>query len=105
MDINFEKEYLKELYEGVVKDKEYKSQPTLVKQYVKTVNMLKSVKRIEQLYQLKSLHYEKKQGNLKGKSAVYINHKYRLIFAEIASEDPPFEINLLSLEDISKHYE
>ncbi len=105
MEIEFKEVYLKELYEGIAKDKRFRSNPTLVAQYVKTVNKLKSVSKIEQLYQIKSLHYEKKSGNLKGKSAVYINDQYRLIFEEISESDPPFEIKLLALEEISKHYE
>lgn len=105
MEIEFTEEYLQELYEGEIKDKRFKSNPQLVAQYVKTVNKLKSITKIEQLFQLKSLHYEKKIGNLKGKSAVYINQQYRLIFEEIAGAEPPHEIKILALEAISKHYE
>lgn len=106
MDIEFRETYLQDLYESKkTTDKRFKSNPQLVEQYIKTVNKLKSVSKIEQLYQLKSLHYEKKQGNLKGKSAVYINKQFRLIFEEIPDENPPNEIRILALEEISKHYE
>ena len=106
MEIEFNANYLKELYEDKKSsDKRFKSNPQLVEQYIKTVNKLKSVSKIEQLYQLSSLHYEKKIGNLKGKSAVYINKQYRLIFEEIPEVEPPFEIKILSLDEISKHYE
>jgi proteic killer suppression protein len=71
MEIVFKKPYLSDLYQGVGKpNKEYKSNPQLVKQYVHKINTLKSVTRIEQLYQFKSLHYEKKEGNLNGVSAI-----------------------------------
>jgi proteic killer suppression protein len=76
-----------------------------VLQYIKTVNKLRDVSKIEQLYQHTSLHYEKKQGDFKGKSAVYINKQYRLIFEEIPDDKPPNEIKILALEEISKHYE
>lgn len=61
MTVSFQEEYLEDLYEGKTKKhKAFKSNPQLVKQYVKTVSILKSLTRIEQLYQIKSLNYEKK---------------------------------------------
>ena len=102
----FRKKYLEDIYEGKTrKYKEFKSNPQLVKQYIKTVNILKSLTRIEQLYQFKSLHYEKKEGNLKGKSAVWVNEQYRIIFQETSSEDSSGVIDILELEELSKHYQ
>lgn len=106
MKIRCKKQYLEDLYTtGKTKDKRFKSNPQLIKQYQKTVQRLIKITRIEDLYALKSLQYEKKSGDLKGKSAVYINKQYRLLFTEIPSEEPPHEIELLELEEISKHYE
>jgi proteic killer suppression protein len=106
MELIFKEQYLKDLYEGKkVKDKKFVSNPQLVKQYIKTIAKLQSIGKVEQLYQIKSLHYEKKIGNLEGKSAVWINNQYRLIFEEVLDEQPPHEIKILALEKISKHYE
>jgi proteic killer suppression protein len=106
MEIKFQKEYLSDLYQGNANSyKEYKSNPQLVKQYIKTINTLKSITRIEQLYQIKSLHYEKKIGNLNGISAVYVNKQYRILFNEVASSSHDLKIDLLEIEDLSKHYE
>ena len=106
MDIKFQKEYLSDLYQGIVKPyKEFKSNPQLVRQYIKTINALKSVTRIEQLYQIKCLHYEKKEGNLNGVSAVYVNKQYRVLFYEVASASDDLKIDVLEIEDLSKHYE
>ncbi|MFV8358074.1 type II toxin-antitoxin system RelE/ParE family toxin, partial [Flavobacterium sp. XS1P32] len=82
----------------------YNSNPQLVKQYVQKIYMLKSVTRIEQLYQIKSLHYEKKEGDLKGVSAVYVNKQYRILFNEVASASGDLTIDVLEIEDLSKHY-
>lgn len=106
MEIEFKTDYLRELYEdNRSDDKRFKSNPQLIKQYIKTVNKLRDISKIEQLYQHKSLNYEKKLGDLKGKSAVYINKQFRLIFEEIPDDKPPNEIKILALEEISKHYE
>jgi toxin HigB-1 len=57
------------------------------------------------LYQIKSLHYEKKIGSLDGISAVYVNKQYRILFNEVASNLDDLKIDLLEIEDLSKHYE
>ena len=106
MDISFNNQLLIDLYEGnKVKDKQFRSNPILVKQYIKTVDKLKSVQKIEQLFQFTGLNYEKLKGNLKGSSSVRINDQYRLIFEEVAENKEPFKIVLFKLEEISKHYQ
>ena len=106
MEIVFKKTYLSDLYEGKTKPyKEYKSNPQLVKQYIKTINTLKSVTRIEQLYQLKSLRYEKKEGNLDGVSAVWVNKQYRILFYEATSTSETLIIDILEIDELSKHYQ
>jgi len=105
MEIVFKKPYLSDLYQGIVKPhKEYKSNPQLVKQYIRKINTLKSVTRIDQLYQIKSLHYEKKEGDLSGVSAIWINDQYRILFNEVASTSGDLTIDVLEIEALSKHY-
>ncbi len=106
MDISFNNQLLADLYEGKkVNDKHLRSNPALVKQYIKTVDKLKSVQKVQQLFQYSGLNYEKLKGNLKGYSSVRVNSQYRLIFEEVAEDKEPFEIVLFKLEEISKHYE
>ncbi|TVR41386.1 MAG: plasmid maintenance system killer protein [Cryomorphaceae bacterium] len=106
MEITFDNEELADLYEGKrPKSKVFKSNPALIKQFIKTVTRLRSVSEIEQLMQFTGLNYEKLSGNRKGKSSVRINQQYRLIFQEVASDEPPHKIDVLSIEEVSKHYE
>lgn len=106
METSFNHQILADLYEGKkVVDKEFRSNPTLVKQYIKTINKLKAVQKVEQLFQFAGLNYEKLKGNMKGYSSVRINQQYRLIFEEVANDKERFEIVLFKLEEISKHYE
>lgn len=106
MEIIFKTQLLTDLYEGnKVKEKEFNSNPTLIKQYIKTVNKLRSVNKIEQLMQFNSLNYKKLSGNNKGISAIRINQQYRLLFLEIKSENEPYNVEVISIEEISKHYE
>lgn len=106
MEIKFQKTYLEDIYQGNTNSyKEYKSNKQLVSQYVKTINKLKVITQIEQLYQIKSIRYEKLTGNLKGLSSVAVNMQYRIIFKEVASTSNELIIDILEIEELSKHYE
>ena len=105
MRIEFEDLALEELYtNGTTTDGKYRKLPKdVIKQYVKVVNYIKSVRRLEDLFYFKSLHYEKKKGDLKGVDAVWINKQYRLFFYSSPNEES-IVVNALLFE-ISKHYE
>ena len=77
--------------------------PDIIKGYVKVVNYIKAAGRIEDLYRIKSLHYEKKKGDLNGVDAVWINNQYRLLFYSSPDENG-IVVNAL-ISKISKQYE
>jgi len=106
MNIHFENSALQDLYEtGRTTDKNYrKLQPHVVKQFINKVNYLRNAEKIEDLYHIKSLHYEKKQGDLKHIEGVWINEQYRLLFQSSALPQTVV-ITEVSLLKISKHYE
>ncbi len=57
MKIEFEKDYLKQLYEdGRAKGKKYRFQPSVIKQYKNAIDKLRVATRIEELFLLKSLN-------------------------------------------------
>jgi proteic killer suppression protein len=57
MEIQFNNQLLEDLYVGnKITSKEFRSNPNLIKQYIKTVNKLESVNKVEQLYQFNSLN-------------------------------------------------
>ena len=105
MNISFDDSALEELYtSGSTNARKYKKlSQEIVKQYVKTVNYIKAATRVEDLYLIKSLHYEKKKGDLEGVEVVWINTQYRLHFHS-SPDETGIVINALLIE-ISKHYE
>ena len=103
LQVVFKDQELADLFEGK-KVKLFRSNPQLVKQYVKVVNKLKSAPNIETLYQIGSLNYEALSGDKKGYSSVRINGQYRLIFEEIREEEEPFNVKVIAIEEISNHY-
>ena len=61
MIIEFGQDYLEELYFlGHARNKKYRFQPEIVKNYIEVVNTLINATKPEELYRLNSLHYEKK---------------------------------------------
>ena len=105
MNIEFGDTALEELYtRGTTQSHQYKRLPKdIIKRFVKVVNYLKAALRLEDLFLIKSLHCEKKKGDLKGVDAVWINDQYRLLFHSSA-DDCGIVVNALFFE-ISKHYE
>lgn len=89
---------------GTTSNRRYKRlQKDIVKRFIKVVNYLKAARRLEDLFFIKSLHYEKKKGDLLGVDAVWINDQYRLLFRSSPDEEG-IVVNALIFE-ISKHYE
>lgn len=105
MNIEFDSKALEDLYTtGKTQDHQYKRlSKDIVKRYIKVVNYIRGSRRLEDLFQIKSLHYEKKKGDLKGVDAVWINDQYRLLFNS-SPDETGIIVNALIIE-ISKHYE
>lgn len=105
MNVEFEKEYLIELYEkGKTDDKKHRFQPQIINGYLKCVKALVNASRIEDLFQYKSLNYEKLKGDKKGFSSLRINAQYRLEFREITNASNQTVVEICSLVDITNHY-
>ncbi len=66
MFIEFDKDYLRELFEqGRTSDKKHRYQPEVIKGYQKAVASLKRAINVEMLYRLNSLNYEVLKGDKK----------------------------------------
>ena len=104
MEIYFDKEYLQELYEfGKTTDKKYRFQPQIVAKYQKTVAILKSVSRVEDLFRYNGLQYKGLQGDKAGTQSVRVNDQYRIEFTtkQVVSETV---ITICNILDLSNHY-
>jgi len=97
MEIEFENEELSEIYRGGTTPKGY--QPDVIKAFIKTINILASCKRIEDLYLFKSLNFEALT-NRKGIYSVRANFKYRIEFSYKNEE----ALILITILKLSNHY-
>ena len=103
MEITFEKDYLKELYNnGKSSDKQHRYQPQIVKKYVRTVDILDAVDRVTDLFRFNALHYEKLSGDKAGIESVRVNDQYRIEFR--TSEVSDKQITICNIIELSNHY-
>jgi len=74
-----------------------------VKKYRKTIDLLESVSRIEDLFRYNGLNYEKLEGDKAGLESVRINDQYRIEFKTtvVVSETVMTVCNIIEL---STHY-
>ena len=104
MEISFDKEYLRQLYEeGMTVDKKHRFQPHIIARYQLRIKVLELVRGIEELLAIISLHYEVLKCDKAGISSVRVNDQYRIEFTvkQISSETVVTICNILEL---SNHY-
>jgi len=104
MEIKFDKEYLRELFEvGVATNKKYRFQPDIVARYQARIKTLEKASKTADLCTLRSLRYEKLKGDKAGLESVRVNDQYRIEFktTQVASETVVTVCNILEL---SNHY-
>lgn len=103
MEITFEKEYLRDLYLTGKADKKHRFQPQIVAKYRKTVDILESVSRVEDLYRFHSLNYERLSGDRQGIESVRVNDSYRIEFRthKVISD---IVVTICSITELSNHY-
>jgi proteic killer suppression protein len=105
MIVTFEETYLKELYEsGKTSDKKHRFQPSIVKRYKDRINFLIKVSSKEELYPIKSLHFEALQGNKKGKFSIKVNDQYRIEFTLNEDTEDPV-LTICNIVELSNHYD
>ena len=105
MEIEFEKEYLSNLYtEGKSGDKKHRFQPQIISKYKQTIDRLKAANKIEDLFPIKSLNYEKLSGDKNGIESVRVNDQYRIEFVSRIEGEEPKTITICEITELSNHY-
>jgi proteic killer suppression protein len=75
----------------------------ILQQFKKKIQILMSIESLDELTFFKSLHFEPLKGNRKGEYSIRLNLQYRLIFSK--AQDDQLLIEILVINEISKHYE
>ena len=104
MEIKFEKEYLRQLYEnGKATNKKYRFQPQIVARYQLRIKMLEQANGIEELYSYKSLHYEVLKGDKAGISYIRVNDQNRIEFT-VSVSPTETSVTICNIIELSNHY-
>lgn len=105
MEIIFKKDYLEQLYEnGQAKNKKYNFQKGVIKKYKNAIDKLRVANQIEELFQIKSLNYEKLKGDKNGFESIRVDKKYRIEFISSVEGEEPNCITICSIVELSNHY-
>ena len=101
MVVEFEKQYLKELYDkGSCKNKKYRFQKPVVTKYQRRVDTLLAATCIEDLFVFNSLNFESLNN---GFYSIRIDYHYRLIFST-KKVDGNTVLTICTIHDITNHY-
>jgi proteic killer suppression protein len=104
MEIKFEKEYLRELYEtGATTERKHRFQPDIVTRYQARIKTLEKTLKAEDLYMLRSLRYEKLKGNKAGLESIRVNDQYRIEFITKKAESETV-VTVCDIIELSNHY-
>ena len=102
MVIEYEKDYLEELYnDGKCKNKKYRFQKQVVTKYQKRIDTLMAATRIEDLFVFNSLNFEALDN---GYSSIRIDFHCRLEF-KIRTEGAEPVVTICTVTDITNHYQ
>lgn len=105
MEIMFDKEYLRRLYEhGDSQDKKHRFQPQVIKKYVKVVDLMIASPNTQSLAKYNSMHYEKLVGDRAGLSSVRVNDQYRIEFEERVKDGETIA-TICNITELSNHYQ
>ena len=102
MVIEYEKDYLRELYDdGKCSNKKYRFQKQVVMKYQKRIDTLMAATRIEDLFVFNSLNLEALDN---GYFSIRIDYHYRLEF-KIRTEGTEPVVTICTVTDITNHYQ
>ncbi len=104
MIVEFEKEYLRDLYStGRSSDKKHRFQPDVVKRYKKGIDNLKWASKKEDLFRINSLNFEALKGDKIGLFSIRVNDQYRIEFKLSEFSDEQI-LTICSIVELSNHY-
>ena len=104
MKIEYDKDYLRELYEdGRCKNRKYRFQSPVISKYQRRIDTLMAATRIEDLFVFNSLHFEAIDADNQIFS-VRVDIHYRLIF-QIRKEGEEPVITIARILELNNHYQ
>jgi len=104
MVITFEKNYLQDMYRtGKTTDKKHRFQPSIIRKYIRIIDIMTEQPDVLALKKYNALNYEKLKGDKTGLSSVRVNDQYRIEFEEKTINDQTIA-TICNITKLSNHY-
>lgn len=103
VEVKFNEEYLRDLYETGKADKKHRFQPQIIKRYARVIDLMIAEDNIHGLWKYNSLNYERLEGDEHGLSSVRVNDQYRIEFEE-QFENGQTIATICNIIELSNHY-
>lgn len=103
VEVKFNEEYLRDLYETGKADKKHRFQPQIIKRYARVIDLMIAEDNIHGLWKYNSLNYERLEGDKHGLSSVRVNDQYRIEFEE-QFENGQTIATICNIIELSNHY-
>ena len=105
MIVEFEEEYLRDLYtKGECNDKKHRYRIDVIKRYKRGIDYLKWASRKEDLFRINSLNFEALNGNKAGRFSIRVNDQYRIEFTMRETIEEPI-LTICNIVELSNHYD
>lgn len=103
MEIIFNEEYLREMYNTGRTDKKHRFQPQIIRKYIRVIDLMRDTSNVLGLMRYNALNYEKLKDDKAGLSSVRVNDQYRIEFEE-HTKDGETVATICNITDLSNHY-
>ena len=100
MEIIFDEEYLREMYETGKTNKKYRFHPQIIRKYIRVIDLMRDTSNVLGLMRYNALNYEKLKGDKAGLSSVRVNDQE----FEEHTKDGETVATICSIIDLSNHY-
>lgn len=104
MRVSFKSYDLQEIYENKKEKRKPIYDETVIKAFIKKIDILYALNNSHELTQLKSLHFEFLKKEYKGFCSIRVNEKYRIIFKIIKEKSSKETIEICEIYKLTDYH-
>ncbi|MDE5760915.1 MAG: type II toxin-antitoxin system RelE/ParE family toxin [Bacteroides sp.] len=102
MEIIFQEDYLREMYDTGRTDKKHRFQPQIIQKYIRVIDLMRDTSNVLGLMRYNALNYERLKDDKTGLSSVRVNDQYRIEFKEY-TKDGETVATICRITDLPNH--
>ena len=102
MEIIFQEDYLREMYDTGRTDEKHRFQPQIIRKYIRVIDLMRDTSNVLGLMRYNALNYERLKDDKTGLSSVRVNDLYRIEFKEY-TKDGETVATICRITDLPNH--